>query len=95
MNHADDKRDWRGYASWGSLLCGILSLIFTIAITVYIEFGQKHTHDDWEARYFFLTAPMSFLGIILGTIGKDTSRIPGLVLSACIFVRVLGAAASM
>jgi hypothetical protein len=38
---------------------------------------------------------MSFLGIILGTIGKDTPRIPGLVLSACIFVRVLGAAASM
>ena len=73
MNHADDKRDWRGYASWGSLLCGILSLIFTIAITVYIEFGQKHTHDAWEARYFFLTAPMSFLGIILGTIGKLSS----------------------
>ena len=95
MDHAGDKRDWRGYASWGSLLSGILSLIFTIAITVYIEFVQRHTHDAWEARYFFLAAPMSFLGIILGTIGKDTPRIPGLVLSACIFVRVLGAAASM
>ena len=95
MNHADDKRDWRGYASWGSLLCGILSLIFTIAVTVYIEFGQKHTHDAWEARYFFLAAPVSFSGIVLGSIGKDTPRIPGLVLSACIFLRVLGAAASM
>ena len=38
---------------------------------------------------------LSFLGVILGAIGKDTPRIPGLVLSACIFVRVLGAAASM
>ena len=78
MNHADDKRDWRGYAS-GVLLCGIFRLIFTIAITVYIEFGQKHPHDDWEARYFLLTAPR-FPRNGTGHIGKDTSRIPGLAL---------------
>ena len=94
MHHADEKRDWRGYAAWGSLLCGIIALIVTIAIGVYIEFGQKHPYDAWEARYFFVAAPISFLGVILGAIGKDTPRIPGLVLSACILLRVLGAAAS-
>jgi len=95
VDYADDKRDWRGYAAWGSLLCGILGLVFTIAIAVYIEFGQKHPFDPWEARYFFVAAPTSFLGVVLGAIGKDTPRIPGLVLSACILLRVLGAAVSM
>jgi len=29
VDYADDKRDWRGYAAWGSLLCGILGLVFS------------------------------------------------------------------
>jgi hypothetical protein len=58
-------------------------------------FGQEHRFDRWEAWYFFVTAPMSLLGVILGAIGKETPRIPGLVLSACILLRVLGAAVSM
>lgn len=42
-----------------------------------------------------VNAPMSLLGVILAAIGKETPRIPGLVLSACILLRVLGAAVSM
>jgi hypothetical protein len=93
VDHEDDK-NWRGYAAWGSMLCGIIGLLFTMAVVVYIDFGQRHPYDAWEARYFLVAAPTSFLGVILGPIGKDTPRIPGLVLSACILLRVLGAAVS-
>jgi hypothetical protein len=95
VDYADNKRDWRGYAAWGSLLCGILGLVSTIAVTVYIDFAQKHPFDSWEARYFFVAAPISLLGVILGAIGKDTPRLLGLVLSACVLLRILGAAVSM
>lgn len=95
VDYADNKRNWRGYAAWGSLLCGIIGLVLTIAIAVYIDFGQKHPFDPWEARYFFVAAPICFLGVILGAIGKDTPRLLGLVLSACVLLRVLGAAVSM
>ncbi|HEY6374251.1 MAG TPA: hypothetical protein VIX90_01880 [Edaphobacter sp.] len=95
MDDAENKGDWRGYAAWGSLLCGILGLVFTIAISVYVDFGQKHSFDPWESRYLFLTVPISFLGVILGAIGKETPRIAGLVLSACILLRVIGASVAM
>jgi hypothetical protein len=95
MDYVQDKIDWRSYAAWGSLVCGMLGLGLTIAIALYIDFGQKHPFDRWEARYFFVAAPISLLGVVLGAIGKDTPRIAGLVLSACILLRVLGAAVSM
>jgi hypothetical protein len=95
MDDAENKRDWRGYAAWGSLLCGILGLVFTIAISVYVDFEQKHLFGLWEARYFILTAPISFLGVILGAVGKETPRTTGLALSACILLRVIGAAVAM
>lgn len=95
MNDEDVKRDWRGYAAWGSLLCGILGLVFTITVALYIDFGQKHPFDPWESRYFLVTAPISFLGIILGAIGKESPRVLGLCLSACVLLRLLGAALAM
>jgi hypothetical protein len=92
VDYGDIKRDWRGYAAWGSLLCGTVGLILTIIISLHFDFGQNHTFDAWEAGYFGLAAPVSFLGVILGAIGKDSPRIPGLILSSLILLRVLGAA---
>jgi hypothetical protein len=95
VNYAERCVDWRGYAAWGSLLCGALGLVLTIAAAVYIDFGQKHAYDAWEARYLLVTAPIAFLGVILGMLGKETPRIFGLILSACILLRVLGGAFAM
>ena len=95
MDYTNDERAWRSYAAWGSLLCGILGLVFTIALAAYIDFGNNHPFNPWEARYFFVVAPLSLIGVILGAIGKDSPRILGLVLSACILLRVLGATVSM
>jgi hypothetical protein len=90
-----DKRHWRNYAAWGSFFCGVVGLVLTIAVFVYIDFGQKRPYDAWEARYILLAAPISFCGVILGLLGKDTPRTVGLVLSSCVLLRVLGAAVAM
>jgi NADH:ubiquinone oxidoreductase subunit 6 (subunit J) len=90
-----DKRDLRSYAAWGSFLCGAVGLLLTFAVFFYIDFSQKRPHDAWEARYFLFAKPITFLGVILGILGKDTPRIAGLVLSACVLLRVLGAVMAM
>jgi hypothetical protein len=72
MDDAEEKRDWRGYAAWGSFLCGALSLVTDMAIEVSMEYAPKMPHSPWEVRYFLFTAPISFLGIVLGLLGKDT-----------------------
>ncbi len=92
MDDLDARRDWRSYAAWGSFLCGSIGLVLTIAITIYIDFSQKSPFDVWEARYFITAAPISFLGVILGAVGRDTPRMAGLVLSAGVLLRVVGGA---
>jgi hypothetical protein len=92
MSSVDAKREWRSYAAWGSLLCGSVGLVLTVAVAIYIDFGQERPFDVWEARYFITAAPVSFLGVILGAIGKDTPRMAGLVLSTLVLLRVLGGA---
>jgi hypothetical protein len=91
----NDKRDWRNYAAWGGFVCGAVGLLLTLAMFVYADFINRRPSNAWEARYFLLAAPISFLGVILGLIGKDTPRMAGLVLSACVLLRVLGAAVAM
>jgi hypothetical protein len=86
---------WRRYAAWGSLICGVTGLLSTVAVYVYIDSFQKRPYDAWEARYFLYTAPVVFLGVLLGALGKETPRIAGLVLSACVLLRLLGAAVAM
>lgn len=95
MDDAEEKRDWRGYAAWGSFLCGALSLVTDMAIEVSMEYAPKMPHSPWEVRYFLFTAPISFLGIVLGLLGKDTPRAAGLALSIGVFLRVLAAAVTI
>jgi hypothetical protein len=54
------KKDWRSCAAWGSLICGLLGLLLTLAAFIYADFIQKRPYDIWEARYILLATPISF-----------------------------------
>jgi hypothetical protein len=92
VGDADKSINWRGYAAWGSFLCGSVGLVLTVAIGLYIDYAQRRPFDRWEALYLLATTSVSLIGIILGAIGKETPRIAGLVMSTLILLVVPGAA---
>jgi hypothetical protein len=77
------------------LACGLIGLSFTVAFMLHAENVHNAARDPWIAWYVFATTPISLLGVVLGIVGKEPPRAVGLILSACILLRVVGGAIAM
>ena len=75
------SKDWRTHCAWGSLICGLLGVIATVVFFAY----PKPVHDPSpvslpESVWMMTTFPISLGGFILGTLGRKSVGITGLVI---------------
>jgi hypothetical protein len=78
---------WREYAAWGSLFCGLITLVGSLAIGTL---GDPRL--DW---YLLIAVVIAVLGLILGAIRKDSPRKAGLILSGSMLLILIGCLASV
>jgi hypothetical protein len=83
---------WREYAAWGSLFCGLIALLGSLAAGIHSDHLSDRLKDPWFGWYLLLTGPVSILGLTLGIIGKDSRRVAGVVLSAMLLVLIASVA---
>jgi hypothetical protein len=77
---------WREYAAWGSLFCGLIALLGSLAAGIHSDHFSDRLNDPWFGWYLLLTGPVSILGLLLGTIGKHPPRALGVFLSGAMLV---------
>jgi uncharacterized membrane protein YdcZ (DUF606 family) len=90
----EDTRPWREYAAWGSLLCGIASLLISIAAGVHSDRFPDRLKDPWFSWYLLLVGPVSLFGLIVGIAGKGAPRATGVALSGSMLLGLIGCLAS-
>jgi hypothetical protein len=86
MDDSSERMAWREYAAWGSLVCGLIALLGSLAVGTV---GDPRL--DW---YLLLAVPIAVLGLIFGAVGKDSPRPAGLVLSGSMLLILIGCLAS-
>jgi hypothetical protein len=84
------SKDWRTYSAWGSLICGLFVAIATVVFFAY----PKPVNDPQpvslpESVWMLTTFPISLVGFILGTLGRESVRITGLVICGCALLLLL------
>jgi uncharacterized membrane-anchored protein len=93
MTISDESPRWRNYCSWGSLTCGAIALVLAIVFMTHLQLQQqRRQYDPWTGWYVLVVTPISFVGVLLGIIGKEPPRAIGLILSTCILLWSLGGA---
>lgn len=86
MDGSSRRFAWRECAAWGSLVCGLVTLLGSLTIGIL-----RNPKFDW---YLLLLVAVAVLGLILGTIGKESPRSSGLILSGSMLLVLIGCLAS-
>ena len=77
---------WREYAAWGSLSCGLITLVGSLVIGTL--------GDPRLGWYLLIAVAIAVLGLILGAVAKDSPRKAGLILSGSMLLILIGCLAS-
>jgi hypothetical protein len=94
MDDSSQRLPWRDCAAWGSLFCGLIALLGSLAAGIHSDHLSDRLKDPWFGWYLLLTGPVSILGLALGIIGKDSPRLAGVVLSGSMLLVLIACAAS-
>jgi hypothetical protein len=86
----ESEKNWRTYSARGSLTCGLVAAIATVVFFAY----PKPINDPSpvslpESIWMMATFPISLLGFALGTLGKNSLGIVGLVICGCALLLLL------
>jgi hypothetical protein len=94
VDDSSQRSAWREYAAWGSLVCGPIALLGSLAAGIHSDHFSDRLKDPWFGWYLLLTGPVSILGLTLRIIGKDSPRVAGVVLSGSMLLVLIACAAS-
>jgi hypothetical protein len=86
-------RDWRTYSEWGSLICGLLAVLTTVVFFVHANLSPPANDPSpispAESIWMMAAFPVSLIGFMLGTLGKEVPRIAGLVMCGSVLLLLL------
>jgi hypothetical protein len=94
VDDSSQRLAWREHAALGSLVCGLIALLGSLAAGIHSDHFSDRLNDPWFGWYLLLTGPVSILGLIFGIIGKDSPRVADVVLSGSMLSVLTGCAAS-
>ena len=94
MGDSSRSPAWRSYAAWGSLLCGLVTLLGSLAVGIHSDHLSNRFHVPWFRWYVLFTVPIAIFGLVLGAVSRDSPRATGVILSGSMLLVLIGCLAS-